>query len=289
LLSLQPANRIVATALPLYITAPALTGLFHYLDARFHIRSDLSLLTKFINVTIKGSLAEKSDRLSPFYKLEEWAKSKTHAKKTFLHFGGKSWTYAESYQHVLQYGTWMKSTFGIQKGEVVAMDCMNSEMFIWIWFGLWSIGAKPAFINYNLTDRPLIHSIKTSTARVALVDEQVRSKYTEDVLNQFADVNFREGKGFCEVVFMDNVLRKGIDELQPMRFPDSDRGGQLLKDMAILIYTSGTTGLPKPAVVSWAKAGLAAMFVAKWLPIKTDDVMYTVSERFLKNTRGATC
>jgi acyl-CoA synthetase (AMP-forming)/AMP-acid ligase II len=160
------------------------------------------------------------------------------------------------------------------------MDCMNNEMFIWIWFGLWSIGAKPAFINYNLTDRPLVHSIKTSTARVALVDEQVRSKYTEDVLNQFADVNFRKGKGFCEVVFMDNVLRKGIDEIQPMRFPDSDRGGQLLKDMAILIYTSGTTGLPKPAVVSWAKAGLAAMFVAEWLPIKTDDVMYTVSAVF---------
>lgn len=131
----------------------------------------------------------------------------------------------------------MKITFGIQKGEVVAMDCMNSEMFIWIWLGLWSIGAKPAFINYNLTDRPLVHSIKTSTARVALVDEQVKSKYTEEILNQFADASFREGKGFCEVVFMDPVLRKGIDELQPMRFPDSDRSGQLLKDMAILIYT----------------------------------------------------
>lgn len=131
----------------------------------------------------------------------------------------------------------MKTTFGIQKEEVVAMDCMNSEMFVWIWLGIWSIGAKPAFINYNLTDAPLLHSVRTSTARVVLVDERVKSKYTEEILNQFADANFREGKGFCEVVFMDNVLRKGIDEIQPMRFPDSDRGGQLLKGMAILIYT----------------------------------------------------
>ncbi|KAE9965096.1 hypothetical protein BLS_002125 [Venturia inaequalis] len=236
------------TPLPLYLTVPAVTGLFHYLDARFRIRSDLSLLSNFIRSTVRGNSLEKQDKLSAFYKFEEWAKSKSHANKILLHYGGKSWTYAEAYQHVLQYGTWMKTTFGIQKGEIVALDCMNSEMFIWIWLGLWSIGAKPAFINYNLTDRSLLHSVKTSTARVVLVDERVKGKYTEELLNQFADANFREGKGFCEVVFMDGVLRKGIDEIQPMRFPDSDRGGQLLKDMAILIYTSGTTGLPKPAV-----------------------------------------
>ena len=82
---------------------------------------------------------------------------------------------------VLKYGTWLK-TKGVQKEEIVAMNFVNSEVFIWVWFGLWSIGAKPAFINYNLTGKPLFHTIRTSTARLVLVGEESKENFSEDVM-----------------------------------------------------------------------------------------------------------
>ena len=72
----------------------------------------------------------------------------------------------------------------MEKDEIVAMDFVNSEVFVWVWFGLWSIGAKPAFLNYNLTGKPLVHTVKTSTARLVLVDEEGRDKFSEDELKE---------------------------------------------------------------------------------------------------------
>lgn len=64
------------------------------------------------------------------------------------------------------------------------MDFVNSETFVWLWFGLWSIGAKPAFVNTNLTGKPLAHTVKTSTARLVVVDEEARDKFNEASLRE---------------------------------------------------------------------------------------------------------
>lgn len=101
---------------------------------------------------------------------------------------GRRYTYGQAYELVLKYGTWLKSK-GIRKDEIVAMDFANSEVFVWVWFGLWSIGAKPAFINYNLTGQPLLHSIRTSSARIILVDEDGRDKFSEDVMTEYGFVS----------------------------------------------------------------------------------------------------
>ena len=131
---------------------------------------------------IKGRLDERNDRLSLFYALEAQATSSNRHRPWIISAqSGEQWTYAEAYEIVLQYGAWLK-TKGVQKEHVVAMDFMNSEVFIWLWFGLWSIGAKPAFINYNLTGAPLFHTVRTSTARLVLVDKHGRDKFDEAIM-----------------------------------------------------------------------------------------------------------
>jgi len=175
--------------------------------------------------------------------LEDWALDKASATRTFLRFKGKSYTYRQAYEIVLKYGTYFKQKFGIQKGEVVAMDFVNSDLFIFVWFGLWSIGAKPAFINYNLTNKPLSHVIKTSTARYCFAMQQFeQEKYVGDVLEEISAPNFREAGGPVQVVFWTDAVQAEIAATTPIRAPDSERGGQELKGMAALIYTSGTTG-----------------------------------------------
>ena len=270
------------------------------------------MLSSFITATVRTAITERRDQLNLFYELESHAQS-SRADHVWIMFHGKTWTYSQAYQIVLKYGTWLKSK-SVQQGEIVAMDFVNSDAFIWVWFGLWSIGAKPAFINYNLTGKSLIHTIKTSTASLVLVDEESSANFAEHVMAEHGfvpvatttaetkqtqysfemdqsevprsvksqtlarvqqqSITATTQKRQLEIVFFDKQLHNSILMLQPTRQPDSCRANQKRNSMAMLIYTSGTTGLPKPAVMSWAKCNGGAKFVSDWLDIK-NDILYT--------------
>lgn len=180
------------------------------------------------------------------------------------------------YDLVLKYGTWMKSTYAIAPKEVVAIDFMNSPHFIFFWLALWSLGARPAFLNYNLTGQSLLHCIKTSTARIVFVDGKTRAQFLPDILTAVASPTFRDGIGPTQVVFFDEALEQQIHATQGVREPNSSRAGATAVEMAILIFTSGTTGLPKAAIVSWNKATVGSTFVSTWLSMKQKDRLYTV-------------
>jgi acyl-CoA synthetase (AMP-forming)/AMP-acid ligase II len=150
---------------------------------------------------------------------------------------------------VLKYGTWLKAR-GVQKEEIVAMDFVNSEVFIWVWFGLWSIGAKPAFINYNLTGKPLFHTIRTSTARSVLVCEESKEKYSENVMveNGFSARPAEEGLsgsekaeyGFeAELGDIPSVIRnKSRAQAMPDHSARSE-GGSAHKKLEIIFFDKG--------------------------------------------------
>ena len=207
------------------------------------------------------------DRDNCFYILEEHATSKSSADRPFLMFEGREWTYKQVYDTVIKCGTWLKQKHAIKKGEIVAMDFMNGPTFIFLWFGIWSIGAYPAFINYNLTAEPLLHTIKTSTSRIVLVDEEIRPHFTQKELDALRSHNIK-------TVFFDASIEQEILNTQGIREPESARGGTELTGIAALIYTSGTTGLPKAAVVSWRKLA-APWALSHWLKLKTTDRLYT--------------
>lgn len=185
-----------------------------------------------------------------------------------LSFQGRQWTYKEVYQTALKYGTWLKTKYHIIPKEIVAIDFMNSEHFIFIWVGLWSIGAKPAFINYNLTDKALAHCIRVSTARVVFVDPQVQHNVTQDVRDELPNVQF---EFFTPELEVESMATEGVRE------PDSTRSDDKSTNMAILIYTSGTTGLPKGAIVSWQKVLGTAKLIPTWSSLNQNDIFYTVS------------
>lgn len=170
----------------------------------------------------------------------------------------------------MSYGNWLKTKHDVKSKEIVAMDFMNSDQFICIWFGLWSIGAKPAFINYNLTGKALAHCIRVSTARLVLVDPEVEHNVTKEVKDELSGIEFQT---------LTPELQLEAATTKPKRQPDSERSEDKLQNIAMLIYTSGTTGLPKPAIVSWNKVITGASIVPWWLHFKTSDIFYSVSHR----------
>jgi acyl-CoA synthetase (AMP-forming)/AMP-acid ligase II len=247
---------------------PAAAASLLYVNAKWAVSYDWRLFVALMTSIMVTELREKTGRLNSFYVLEDHAKDRKLADKVFLIFEGRRWTFKQVYETVLRYGTWLKATFGVKRQEIVAMDFMNSEKFLFMQLGLWSIGARPAFINYNLTGKSLAHCIRASSARIVLVDPNVASNVTDEVRAELPDLQFIEFTPQLEVDVMHTTA---------VREPDSERLAERMQDMANLIYTSGTTGLPKPAVVSWHKNIAGPLAVAKWMGLKKSDVFYTVS------------
>ena len=254
----------------------AIAGSAAYLYAKTNIGYDVRISSALFGGVVNASLAEKRDRLNPFYLLEEHATSRKSGSRPFIAYEGREWTYKEVYDVALQYGSWLKSKYCIAPGEVIAMDFMNCPQFVFLMMAIWSLGARPAFINYNLTGDPLLHCIQTSTSRIVFVDDEVRSNITSDVAERLASSDFREGSTSVEVVFFDQAIQQEIANKKAVREPDSSRSGVKSHEMAALIYTSGTTGLPKAGIVPWSKGHLGGTFCSRWLGMKKTDRYYTV-------------
>jgi acyl-CoA synthetase (AMP-forming)/AMP-acid ligase II len=202
--------------------------------------------------------------------LEEHAKSNKTADKTFLVYQSRSWTFKKTYEMVLRYAGWLHNTYHIEPKEIIAIDFMNCPQFIFLTLALWSLGALPAFINYNLTSTPLIHSIRSSTARLLVVDPEVRSAISPEVLSALTSPTFRSGTsgGPTELVFLEKDFETSLSYHPTYRAPDEVRSSTTANDRAVLIYTSGTTGLPKPAIVSWSRLMVGCIFGGSWLDLR---------------------
>ncbi|KAI5303959.1 hypothetical protein KEM56_007011 [Ascosphaera pollenicola] len=258
------------------LAAPALAAAsVAYLNARLGLGTDFNLIRALLMSFTRRIIRERRDRLNGFYVLEEYAQS-SYRDKVFLVFGGKSYTFHDVYSMTKRYGNYFRQVHNVQPGEIVAMDMMNSDAFVFVWLGLWSIGATPAFINYNLAKASLVHSVKVSTARLLIVEDEVYHKsFTSEDLDQFAKPDFLEKGGALEVVVYDKALEQRMQQTEPKRAPDSCRQGQAGYDTAMLIYTSGTTGMPKPAIMSWQKVYVGGGFVNRWMGVNNSDRIYS--------------
>lgn len=265
-----PSLLSLTLSVPLAITAPAIAATVAYLNARSSAWYDLLLLRCALTGAGRMYYREYVDRLNLFYALEAVATSSSTADRALLIFEGARYTYAEAYDRILRYGRWLRSDLGVKPKDVVAIDYQNSDHFVFLWWGLWSIGAKPAFINYNLVGASLVHCLNAATTRLCIVDPSVAVNVTPDVRDQLPDIRF---------VILTPDVKTQILAHEPVRAPDSDRSESSLSNMSILIYTSGTTGMPKPAIVSWGKL-IVGGTVAEKLQARGDgDVMYTVGSQ----------
>ncbi len=253
---------------PLALAGPAAVAGLAYLDAKTSLTYDYHVVSNIAIGLTKGNWRERKGRVNLFYTLEDNAHNKKLANHTFIIFEGRHWTFKQVYETVLKYGTWLKKSLDIKPKDIVVMDFQNSERFIFIWLGLWSIGARPAFINYNLTGKALAHCIRVSTAKLALVDPAVWNNVTDEVRGELPNILFVPFTPELEVEAM---------TIDAVREPDEARKMEKPSEMSILIYTSGTTGLPKPAIVSWSKSCVGPLVNYRWIGLKREDVFYTVS------------
>ena len=117
-----------------------------------------------------------------------------------------------------------------------------------MWWGLLSIGAAPAFINYNLASDALIHCVKLSGAKILLVDADpaCQSRVDESIERLKTEI------GILPLLFT-SQLQDDIAQFDATRPEDSLRIQSECKIPAAFIYTSGTTGFAKAIPVPMAR------------------------------------
>lgn len=265
--------------IPLNYAVPFAASALAYLNARWSLSYDTKLIGSLVKTIAKSRYAAWKARVNLFYVLEHHAQNESVKDHPFLMYNGRVWTFYETYLTAMRYGTWLKTVHGVKAKEIVAIDFMNSSTFVFMMLGLWSIGAVPAFINYNLTGKPLTHSVRVSTARLMLVDEDLRAKFTPELMAELGAEDFRQekdGKGPVQVLFFTPEIEHEVLKTPATREDDAVLQDAIPRDMALLIYTSGTTGLPKPAIVSWVKCWMGSGFSGGWLRLSKEDRFYTV-------------
>ncbi|KAK5123283.1 hypothetical protein LTR85_002713 [Meristemomyces frigidus] len=274
--------RSIASALgehqdiPRAVAVPAAAASLAYINAKFGVWHDVWTISSSVIYGIQMSKLEKQDRVNDFYAFERHATDSKSWSRNFLivptdpaHPSKQTeWTYAEAYETVLKYARWLKEVHGVQKNEIVAIDFTNKPQFIWLWFALWSLGAKPAFINSNLRSNAFVHCVRISTARLLFLDPEI-----QDVIDDETQLGLSaDGRGRAvDVHILSREVESSILALAPYRAPDDARSGDKLSSPAMLIYTSGTTGLPKAAAVGWTKPLSGTLFFPKLLELKATD------------------
>ncbi|THW60096.1 acetyl-CoA synthetase-like protein [Aureobasidium pullulans] len=271
-------------ALPLTLAAPAAVASLAYLRAKTSFPNDYAIL----KATVCGALyvrnCVKNDRVNLFYELEKHALDPKTRDHSFLAIPphipkdvatpadlkglqATEWSYKQVYETVLKFAAWLKQEHGVKKGDMVAIDYTNKTQFVCLWFALFSLGAKAAFINTNLRGKALLHCVKACKAKLLIVDPAIEDALTDEVRQELANS--------VQAVVLDDVTEGRIVATAGLRVPDEERGGDKISDTAVLIFTSGTTGLPKPAVVPWKKFLLSGRTVSNWLGVKSTDRYYT--------------
>ncbi|PSK34083.1 Fatty acid transporter protein [Elsinoe australis] len=275
--------------LPAALTLPLAVSSLAYLNARTNFTQDVEMLKCILVATVKTLRAFKKGRANMFYTLEEHAMSPTKGSHPFIALPpslpkdaislpieevkamkGREYSYREVYDTVLKYAEWLKTVHGVNKDDIVALDCGNKPIFVFVWFAIWSLGARPAFINTSLRGEGFCHCVKTSTAKVLILDGGLKEVLTEEVSRELASM----GPGVSAVV-LDEDQEGYVMSLPGHRACDDCRAGIEPTGMSTLIFTSGTTGLPKPAVVTWKRYFGSAFTLADYLEFTASERYYT--------------
>ena len=124
-----------------------------------------------------------------------------HPDKVAIIFEEESWTF----QHLDEYANRIANYFlgqGLKKGDVVALFMENCPEYVGTWLGLSKIGVVSAFVNYNLREQSLVHSIKVADA-CAIIFSSTLSGAIGDVMSKLDAKNLSYG---CYTIKGDSYL-----------------------------------------------------------------------------------
>ena len=200
-----------------------------------------------------------------------------HAERAFLIYGEQTLSYAEVDSQANQ----MAHTFhanGLRAGDVCAILMENRPAFFTSWFGLVKLGVVVAFINTQVSGKPLLHALETTGAKALVVGEEcLGNLLATDGLPALPmwlvdDPEYRGSAARPNGV--DTQFTAQSHAAPSTAFPREGRAGIEAQAPTLLIFTSGTTGLPKAARYSHMRWLSSGDVMEVTLQASVDDVFY---------------
>lgn len=167
--------------------------------------------------------------------------ARTFGDATFIIYEGEKWTFAQTMDQVDGLCHLLVDTYGIKKGDRVAVAMRNFPEWIMAFAAIISVGAINVSFNAWWTEDEMDFALQDSGAKVLIGDQQ-------RIDTAHASCLKHDIKMLC--VRPERSLGVGVDDwslvvktgLGPLVADIS------LDDDATILYTSGTTGRPKGAV-----------------------------------------
>ncbi len=176
------------------------------------------------------------------------------ADRDYLVFEDERVTFDAMRRAVENYAKALQETYGVEKGDRVAMIMRNYPQWAVAFFAALSIGAIATPMNSWWTGEELEYGLKDSGAKVAVVDGQIYERIREHMgnlpdLESVVIARNKEDYADPRVSDMESVIGDANSwaSLDSIGLPAVDL---VPEDDATIMYTSGTTGRPKGALAS---------------------------------------
>jgi long-chain acyl-CoA synthetase len=178
---------------------------------------------------------------APAHLGQVFAGSRGHGDKTFLVYEDEIITFAQAADRIDALASLLVNTYGVKKGDRVAVAMRNFPEWVMSFAAIISVGAVNVSMNSWWTEDEMDFALEDSGATVLICDQQ----------------RFDIGAASCVkknikvlVVRAEKPLPAGIDKWEEvLPLGDKHPGADISPDDdATILYTSGTTGRPKGAV-----------------------------------------
>ena len=178
---------------------------------------------------------------APAHLGQVFAGSRGHGDKTFLVYEDEIITFAQAADRIDALASLLVNTYGVKKGDRVAVAMRNFPEWVMSFAAIISVGAVNVSMNSWWTEDEMDFALEDSGATVLICDQQ----------------RFDIGAASCVkknvkvlVVRSEKPLPAGVDKWEDvLPLGDKHPGADISPDDdATILYTSGTTGRPKGAV-----------------------------------------
>ena len=195
---------------------------------------------ELIDAEVRG-VKMKVFKNAPAHLGQLFAGARGHGDKPFLVYENETYTFAQASDRIDALASLLVNTYGVKKGDRVAVAMRNFPEWVMSFAAIISVGAINVSMNSWWTEDEMDFALEDSGATVLICDQQ----------------RFDIGAASCVkknikvlVVRAEKPLPAGVDKWEDvLPLGDKHPGADIQPDDdATILYTSGTTGRPKGAV-----------------------------------------
>jgi fatty-acyl-CoA synthase len=169
--------------------------------------------------------------------LKRWAQYSPKAAMVRCADSERTFTYREVFERSNALAGKLKATYGVSKGDRVAILALNEPETIFLFFALQRLGAMLVPVNFRFAPREVDHVLKDSEPKLFIYQEAFAETVAILECKPSQSLPFEGNAGLSSLVFADAPARA----LEVAGDFDSP---------VMILYTSGTTGSPKGALIT---------------------------------------